>query len=469
MNKKELAKANQNDTIRIGKKTFIFSAVVLLMLMIIAGTLSYVLPAGSYQRSSIDGIEVVVDGTYSEIDVAPLSPIRWLTAPFEVLGSQDGLTIIVIIIFLLFLGGAFTILNHSGALKYLVWILGKKFSKQRYLLLSLVSLFFMLLGTCAGIFEESVLLAPIAVALAIGLGFDVFTGLFISLLSTGFGFAAGVFNPFTTGVAQKLVGLPVFSGAPYRMFCFFVIYILLNVFLQIYAHKHVKKVDNIAEQKLDVDNVTNSKRSSIVFVLILLALFAWVALTSIVRSLADYTMPALAILFLIGGIIAGVVSKMGAKKILKSLLDGALGVAPGILLILMASSVKFIMSQSKVMDTLLYLAHNAMSGLGSTASSLSTYLLVLILNFFIGSGSAKAFLVMPIIAPLSTLSGVPLQTAVLSFLFGDGFSNVFYITNPVLLITLGITGVSYAKWFKKTWLLQLLTLITTAILVIIAI
>jgi uncharacterized ion transporter superfamily protein YfcC len=180
-------------------------------------------------------------------------------------------------------------------------------------------------------------------------------------------------------------------------------------------------------------------------------------------------MPVLALLFLIGGIISGIVSKMGTKKILKSLLDGALGVAPGVLLILMASSVKFIMSQSKVLDTLLYIAHNAMSGLGSTASALATYLLVLILNFFIGSGSAKAFLVMPIIAPLSTLSGVSLQTAVLSFLFGDGFSNVFFITNPVLLITLGITGVSYAKWFKKTWLLQLLTLITTAILVIISI
>lgn len=469
MNKKESSSQMQNDTIRIGKKTFIFSAVVLLTLMIIAGILTYILPAGSYQRSNVDGIELVVDGTYQEIDVKPLSPIRWLTAPFEVLGSSDGLTIIVIIIFLLFLGGSFTILNHSGALKYLVWLLGKKFSKHRYLLLSLVSLFFMLLGTCAGIFEESVLLAPIAVALAIGLGFDVFTGLFISILSTGFGFAAGVFNPFTTGVAQKLVGLPVFSGAPYRIFCFFVIYILLNVFLQIYAHKHAKKVDNQAEQKLDVDNIANAKRSSVVFVLILLALFIWVALTSIVRSLADYTMPALALLFLVGGIISGIVSKMGVKKILKSLLSGALGVAPGILLILMASSVKFIMNGSKVMDTLLYMAHNAMSGLGSTASSLSTYLLVLILNFFIGSGSAKAFLVMPIIAPLSTLSNVPLQTAVLSFLFGDGFSNVFYITNPVLLITLGITGVSYAQWFKKTWLLQIITLIITALLVIIAI
>ncbi len=458
----------QNETIRIGKKTFIFSTVVLLLLMIFAGVLTYILPAGSYDRSAVDGTQVIVDGTYREIDTQPLSPIRWLTAPFEVLGSSDGITIIVIIIFLLFLGGSFTVLNHSGALTYLVWLLGKKFSKRRYLLLSLVSLFFMLLGTAAGIFEESVLLAPVAVALSIGLGFDVFTGLFISILSTGFGFAAGVFNPFTTGVAQKLVGLPVFSGASYRMLCFIAIFALLTIFIQVYARKHKKEQDIKALESPNVIDIEGAKRSALVFVMILIALFLWVALTSIVHSLADFTMPLLAVLFLVGGIVSGVVSKMGAKNIGKSLLDGAIGVAPGILLILMASSVKFIMSQSDVMDTLLYIAHNAMSGLSASASALSTYLLVLILNFFIGSGSAKAFLVMPIIAPLSTLSGVPLQTAILSFLFGDGFSNVFYITNPVLLITLGITGVSYSKWFKKTWVLQLLTLILTAILVILA-
>jgi uncharacterized ion transporter superfamily protein YfcC len=459
----------QNETIRIGKKTFIFSTAVLLVLMIAAGVLTYALPAGEYQRQEIDGTQQIVDGTYIELDTQPLSPIRWLTAPFVVLAGPDGLTIIVIILFLLFLGGSFTVLNHSGALVYLVWLLGKKFSRRRYFLLSVISLFFMLLGTAAGIFEESVLLAPVAVALAVGLGFDVFTGLFISLLSTGFGFAAGVFNPFTTGVAQKLIGLPVFSGAGYRLIAFVVIYAILTAFIQIYAHKNAKDIDHSASGEPAVSDKVGAKRALIVFVALLCSLFIWVALTSVVRSLADYTMPALAILFLAGGITAGAVSNMGGKKIVKSLLDGVVGVAPGVLLILMASSVKFIMSQSNVLDTLLYIAHNAMDGLGSGASALSTYLLVLILNFFIGSGSAKAFLVMPIVAPLSSLSGVPLQSAVLAFLFGDGFSNVFYITNPVLLITLGITGVSYAKWFKKTWLLQIITLAATSLLVLLSI
>ena len=456
----------QNETIRIGKKTFIFSTIVLLILMISAGVLTYILPAGSYDRAELDGTIQIVDGTYSELDTQPLSPIRWLSAPFEVLAGPDGLTIIVIIIFLLFLGGAFTVLNHSGALVYLVWLLGKKFSKKRYLLLALISLFFMLLGTAAGIFEESILLAPVAVALAIGLGFDVFTGLFISLLSTGFGFAAGVFNPFTTGVAQKLIGLPVFSGASYRMLCFAVIYAILTLFIQIYARKHGDKNSKITSAEPEVSDKEGSKRALVVFVSMIVVLFIWVVLTSVARSLADYTMPVLAVLFLAGGIISGAVSNMGAKKTLKSLLSGAIGVAPGVLLILMASSVKFIMAQSDVMDTLLFIAHNAMEGLGAGASALSTYLLVLVLNFFIGSGSAKAFLVMPIIAPLSTLSEVPLQTAVLAFLFGDGFSNVFYITNPVLLITLGITDVSYTQWFKKTWILQFTILIATAILVL---
>ena len=459
----------QKQSIKIGKRTFLFSAIVLLVLMIIAGVLSYVLPAGAYDQVEVDGRITLVEGSYHATDTTPLPIWRWFTAPFETLAGEDSLTIIVIIVFLLFLGGAFTVLNHSGALQYGVWTLSKRFGKKRYLLLSLVSLFFMALGSFAGIFEESILLAPVAVVLATALGFDIFTGLFISLLSTGFGFASGVFNPFTTGVAQKLAGIPVFSGAPYRILSFVLIYALLTAFIQIYARKVAKDKQGTIANEPPVDNVDGAKRAAVVFVAIFVLVFLWVLATSFMDGLSDYTMPALAILFLLGGIIAGFSARLGAKGVFKGLLEGMGGVAPGVLLILMASSVKYIMSTSGVMHTVLNMAHNRMEGMGAIPSSLSVYALVLFLNFFIGSGSAKAFLVMPIIAPLTNLAGVSSQTAVLAFLFGDGFSNVFYITNPVLLITLGITGVSYGQWFKKTWLLQVLTLALTVGLTILAV
>jgi uncharacterized ion transporter superfamily protein YfcC len=56
-------------------------------------------------------------------------------------------------------------------------------------------------------------------------------------------------------------------------------------------------------------------------------------------------------------------------------------------------------------------------------------------EFFIASGSAKAFLIMPIVLPMADLVGVTRQTAVLAYIFGDGFSNLAYPTNPLLLIS----------------------------------
>jgi len=88
-----------------------------------------------------------------------------------------------------------------------------------------------------------------------------------------------------------------------------------------------------------------------------------------------------------------------------------------------------------------------------------------VMNFFISSGSAKAFLLIPIIAPLAQLFGINMQLAIVAFAFGDGFSNVIYPTNAGLLITLGLSDVSYGKWFRYSWKFQALNLaLTSAIL-----
>ena len=90
------------------------------------------------------------------------------------------------------------------------------------------------------------------------------------------------------------------------------------------------------------------------------------------------------------------------------------------------------------------------------------YAIVLGMNFFIGSGSAKAFLLIPLIVPIAQIFGISSQLCILAFAFGDGFSNVFYPTNPVLLISLGLAGVSYGEWFKWSWKFQALNLMLTS-------
>ena len=144
------------------------------------------------------------------------------------LGADGGGTIIAIIAFLLVIGGVFTALDACGLMKYMLDKIVNKFGGARYKLLAIVSFFFMAMGAFIGSFEECIPMVPIVVALSVSLGWDAMTGMGMSLLTVGCGFASGVCNPFTVGVAQSLAGLPMFSGIWFRLICFAVIYSFSN-------------------------------------------------------------------------------------------------------------------------------------------------------------------------------------------------------------------------------------------------
>ena len=122
-----------------------------------------------------------------------------------------------------------------------------------------------------------------------------------------------------------------------------------------------------------------------------------------------------------------------------------------------------------IMDTILHAAASLIGSSSGYGAAALIYLFVLGMNFFIGSATAKAFLLMPILAPLADLAGVSRQVAVQAFAFGDGFSNMLYPTNAVLLIALGVAGLSWPAWFRKTWALQAATLGLTMGLLMLAV
>ena len=176
----------------------------------------------------------------------------------------------------------------------------------------------------------------------------------------------------------------------------------------------------------------------------------------------------MAVAFLAGGLLAAKASRYGGK-LLPDFVSGVLGIAPSALLIMMAMSVKHIITEGGIMDTILYYVSEAAAGMGTYGAAVVIFLLVLVLNFFVSSGSAKAFLLMPILAPLADLVGLSRQVAVQAFCFGDGFTNMLYPTNALLMISLGLTVVSYPKWFKWTIKLQLLMLAVNVALLMAAV
>jgi uncharacterized ion transporter superfamily protein YfcC len=470
---------NPKAGIQISKKSFFSSVIILFFLMIVAGILTKIIPAGVYERIIVDGREVIDVSTFTFVSDINYPIYRWFTAPIEVLWSPDALTVIVIIFFILFIGATFAILDKSGILKYIMNSIVKRFEHNKYILLAVLTLSFMLFGSVFGIFEELVALVPISITLAYSLGWDSLVGLGMSALASGFGFAAATFNPFTIGVAQKLSGLPPFSGILYRILIFGIIYFILTVFLTRYAKKIEKNPElssvyeddklqrekyKTIENKEEVYN-PNLEKAVKVFLGFLIIIVLLIVSGFFIKGISDISLPLVAILFLIGGLVAGKISKYTEKGLIKDLVQGLTGIAPSVLLILMAMSVKLIITNGGSMDTILYYASSKIANLSPYTAGIFIYLLILFLNFFIGSGSAKAFLIIPIITPLTDLVGITRQVAVQAFCFGDGFSNMLYPTNAVLMIALGLTVVSYPKWFKWTIKLQLMVFfITTGLL-----
>jgi len=450
---------------QISKKAFIQSALIILLLMLVAGLLTRVLPTGSFERSLLDGRSVIDPDSYQVTTGVNYPVWRWFTAPVEVLWGPDALVIITIIVFILLVSGAFAVLDKCGILKSVLARIVKTFGRQKYLLLVVVSLFFMLLGAFLGLFEEIVPLVPLMIALSYSLGWDALVGLGMSILATNMGFSAAITNPFTIGVAQKLAGLPAFSGWAFRIPIFVVIYLLLIWFLVSYAKRIdrnpqaslVFKEDQSERKRyasLDLEAMSSSGnklgRAALVFGGFILLIFVVLMGSARVPFLADYALPLVGLLFFAGGLLAGFVSGARGKLIGKALLEGIGGMAPGIPLILMAASIKHIVTSGQVMDTILHGAANSLQTTSPLAAILIIYVLALVMELFIGSAGAKAVLMMPILVPLADLVGVTLQLTVTAYCFGDGFSNLAYPTNPVLLITLGLAAVSYGKWIKWT-------------------
>ena len=460
----EAVETEKKKGLNISVMSFVTALAIIFALMVATYVLTFVIPGGEYQRLE-DGAIDPDSFTYVQGGI----PFwQWLLSPFLVLGSAGNVALIAVIAFLLVIGGVFNALDKFGLLQYMLEKITAKFAKYKYPLLFIVTFFFMALGSLVGSFEECIPLVPIAVALAISLGWDVYTGIGMSLLAVSCGFSAGICNPFTIGTAQSLAGLPMFSGIWLRLVAFACVYALLSIFLFLHAKRVEKKKSSQAEGErvlsTSIVEFENDKRKNaglLCFAGILCAGIVAVILSPFVPALSDYTMIIVAVAFLVAGLVGTLVAGMTWKQLGKEFYSGVTAIFPAVLMILMASSIKYTMEEAKILDTALHALSAATVGLPQWVIVLFVYLIILVMNFFIPSGSAKAFMLIPLIAPFATMQGIPMQLCILAFAFGDGFSNVFYPTNPALLISLGLVDVNYIKWVKWSWPFQLLNLMLT--------
>lgn len=472
----------ESSMIRIGARAFFLAVAIIFSLMMVAGILTRTVPPGSYDRELLEGRMVVVPGSFSWDPVPDYPWWRWFTAPLEVLAAPGNITVITIILFLMFVGGSFTVLERGDILGAFLRTVAVRMRHRRFLLMALLQLFFMLTAAVLGIFEAMVPLVVFVVPLAVSLGWDPLTGLGMSLLPLAFGFSAAMTNPFTIGVAQTVAELPLFSGVWLRAIFFVVTYVAVLVFVR----RHAQRVEQLTVAHQGGEHPGNTghkttapavstpltgelRRSLTWFGGSMSLAVIFILVTSRSPNLSTYAFPLMAVLFLVGGLGAGRLSGMTWKNVGGGFASGFRNMIPGVVLILMSMSVKHIVESGGIMDTILHGGATLIARHPPVGAAFMMYGAVLVMNFFIGSASAKAFLMMPILTPLADLVGLTRQTAVLAFGFGDGFSNMLYPTNALLIIGLSFTTVSYPRWVRWTIPLQVVMAAVTALFLAVAV
>ena len=334
--------------IRIGKKAFITTAIIILCLMILSGVLTQVIPPGSYERVEAEGKVFIDPHSFHYTEKSALPVYRWFTAPVEVLyASQNSPVVIVLSLLILFIGGGYAVLNRVGVFKEIIAKIVSRFGKKRYLLICIISLVFMFFGSTLGMFEEVVALAPLVVILAYNMGWDALIGLGMSLLSICFGFAVAISNPYSVGLSQRMAGLPVFSGASFRLLVFAILYALLCFFLVRYA----KRIDGDPRRSLvyaedremrasfnrpagdtpDLEASDEGRVNKAVawFLCCFGGILAVIATANLVPWFSDFSMPAIALLYLIAGVGAGLWGGLRGREVARTFLRGRGRGCPG--------------------------------------------------------------------------------------------------------------------------------------------
>ena len=470
-------KQKKNEGLQLNKKTVIGITAVLLAVWVLAGVLTQIVPRGEYTTivdTDTGKAEITEDSVYVPIDDYRIPVWKIVAAPVMVFVEPEtretGMTGILIVTFIVLMGGTFLLLDRARVLNYIVAAAIHRFAKRKYLLLAVLVFFFMALASTAGILEESVTLVPITVAVSLALGWDSLVGLGMSLIAVAFGFTAATFNPFNVMTVQKLAGdVEIFSGLWLRLIVFVLVYAVLLAFLMLYAkaiEKNPQKSlayesDAALREKYaasDPDEVLADKaagKGAKAFGICLLGAFTCIILDFILGMGGTLSMGGLAVFFVAGGLLAGKLSGMKGKELLSGFGTGIKTIAPALPLIFMVIAVAYILNTGKIMHTILNAVYGLLGNTGSYGAILIIFLFIALLEIFIGSGTAKAFLVMPLVIPLAHLMGISSNTVALTFAMADGFTNLLYPTSGIMIIAIGLIGVSYGKWLRFTWKLFL--------------
>jgi len=466
--------------VKFGLKSFITVVAILIAVLIAVGVLTFAIPAGRYTIYTTDESKIgqpfyqyttdeslnkqIVIDSYRELsddeNSTRLPIIRWFTSPVEALlfGSSSA-NMIMIIALLLVLGGTFKVLEESGGLVSLVRVIMQRLHSKRFIAIWVITAVIMILSAVFGLQEQLLILYPVFAMLCTALNWSRFTAISFVLISSGVGFTTAITNPMTIGTASIAAGVSVTDGMWYRCIIFCVMYVVTSLFLIYLA----KRDERNATEKFDVqgfvmvseaEHAEDISKAKMIITLFSIALLAVIVTTSI-AALRSLAMVFMAVAFIVGTVIIGRILLGSYKRLGKSFVKGVKDVLPSIAIIMIAFGITYIAQQGNILHTIFYYFYNSVTNISPYLAVIILYVFVLIIEFFIPSASAKAVLIIPMLT-LAPIDGISKTVIILTYLFADGYTNVLYPTCGTLLVGLGLADVSFAEWFKKTIVFQLI-------------
>lgn len=436
---------------------------LLFYMMIAAAILTWIIPAGEYDTEQVNGMNKVIVGTYHQVEATPVGPWGLLMSVAKGFYNSAKLMFTVFMV-----GGAIGLLEKCGAFTAAFSKLAENKKLNHNVLVFVFMLLMSIAGATAVIANSAVAFLPIGLVLAASLGYDFFTGFLIIYMGAYSGFNVGWANIATIGTAQKIAELPIFSGFGAR-FVIYVINFLLCYFFTIRYMSSIKKdptkslnyssgmkkeefMGITALGSTHTENTALTKKHIISLLGLLVAIIA--LLVGAIKL--DWGYDHMTTIFLTLAIFVGIVNGYGPDGTVDAFIEGSKTSVGSAFLIGFATAISVILDQGNILNTIVNWLSIPLSSCGPVLGANFMFIANTIVNFFIGSGSGQAAVVMPLMTPLADLIGITRQVAVQAFQFGDGFSNCFYPMGGVLLACLSIAKVEYPRYIK--WFLPLIGL-----------
>lgn len=397
-------------------------------------------------------------------------------------GSAVGIVALILVV-----GGAFGIIMKTGAIDAGIYAFIRKTKGFEKLALPMLYFLFSLGGATFGMSEEVIPFAMVMVPFVIALGYDSIVAVTVTYVASQVGNAASWMSPFSVAIAQGIAGIPVLSGASFRLAMWFIVTALSAAYMMVYAERIRKKPELSAVYETDVyfrNRIENTNEEEMEFTtghkLILLEMMAvliWIVWGVTVKA---YYIPEIASQFFVMGIIAGIIAvifklnNMTINDMASSFQGGVadlagtaviVGMAKGILLVLGGSDANI----ASALNTILYSIGNVLHGVPTFLAAWGMYIFQSLFNLVVTSNSGQAALTMPIMAPLADLVSVSRQVAVLAYQLGAGFVDAFTPVSASLIGVLGVARIDWSKWAKYQIKMQGFFFIMGTIIIFIAV